>query len=294
MLTPTKIQVRSLSLDRLVLSWEATESTEDPQDFDVYVERSGSPGGDFVTITSVPLVDTYVFVDVQRGLLHQWAKLYYRLRVVRRRSGETAYFPDLPVRLQARPPLDGLEMSRQELVMLKEFTGRKCWLFKRRTFGARCPECWNARTFQRTKSHCKTCWDTSFLGGYHRPIEFYCQIDPHAQAPQISAPLGEQQQENTTARTIFFPPVDPRDIIVEAENIRWIVNSRTYTERARAPVKQEFQMHRIPEADIEYALPVNVDLLNLDPTAVRQYSNPVNPAVVPAGLEGFPSSAVTT
>ena len=54
MLNLTKIKVRSLSLDRLILTWEATESTDSPLDYDIYVERSGSPGGYFDTIVQQP------------------------------------------------------------------------------------------------------------------------------------------------------------------------------------------------------------------------------------------------
>ena len=286
MLQLSNVFCSSLDLDHLILSWEV-DSTEDPLDFDIYVERSGSPSGPFDTITPRALVDTYIFVDVQKGLLHNWAKLYYRLRVVRRVSGEEAVFPELATSLRAEPPLDGLEMARQELVLLKEFVGRKCWLFKRRTFGARCPECYEPRTGKRVRSNCLSCWNTGYAGGYHRPIEFYCQIDPTAQAPQLPAAVGEQQQENCAARTIFFPPIDPRDLIVEADNIRWLVSHRTYTERARSPVKQEMQLHRIPKGDIEYKLPLDVDLLSLDPTAVRQFSNPTDPDTVASGLDGI-------
>ena len=289
MLDLTNVKINSLDLDRLYLSWE-TESNEDPQDYDFWVERSGSPSGPWDTITARALVDTYLFVDIEPGLLHIWAHRYYRIRVVRRDTQETAYYPTVPVRLQAEPPLDALEMARQELVLLKEFTGRLCWLFKRRTQGFRCPECWDPRASQRMKSRCLSCYDTSFAGGYHNPIECYIQIDPTASAPQLTGAIGEQQQQNTTARTIFFPPIDPRDVLVEAENIRWKVQVRTYTERVRSPVKQEMQLHRIPRPDIEYLLPLDLDVLNMDPTAVRQFSNPTTPSKVGAGLEGLFSS----
>jgi len=286
MLELTEVQCRSLELSRMFLTWEAT-GTEDPLDYDIYVERADSPGGAWTTLTSVPLVDSYIFVDSQPGLLHTWNQLFYRLRAVHRASSETAYFPRVPVRLQARPPLDALEMSRQELVLLKEFTGRKCWLFKRRTFGLKCPECWDRFSQRKTKSNCRTCWSTGWMGGYHNPIEFYCQIDPTGQAAQIVPPVGETHQENTTARTIFFPPIDVRDLIVEAENKRWRVHTRSTTERARAPVKQELQIHRIPEGDMEYAIPLNLDILATEPTAVRQFQNPTVPGTVGAGLEGI-------
>lgn len=286
MLDLKNVQVRSLELSRMYITWE-TDTTEDPQDFDFYVERSSSPGGPWTTLSPVPLVDTYIFVDSQPGLLHTWNQLYYRIRVEKRGTDQEAHYPNVPVRLQARPPLDALEMARQELQMLKELTGRKVWLLKRRTFGARCPECWDRFSLKKTKSNCRTCWSTGWMGGYHKPLEFYCQIDPSADASQILGGPGETQQKNTTARTIFFPPIDPRDLLVEAENKRWRVHSRTYTERARSPVKQELQLHRIPEGDMEFAIPINVDILTESPTAPRQFQNPTVPGTVGSALDGI-------
>jgi len=287
MLQLTDVKCRSLDLDRLTLFWELENTSESPLDYDFYIERSGSPGGDWDTVSPQPLVDTYIFVDAQAGLLHNWAKLYYRIRVVNRASGAEAFYPEVPVSIRAQPPLDALEMTRQELILLKELVGRKCWLFKRRTSGARCPECWDNRSMQRVKAKCLSCYGTGWAGGYHRPIEFYCNIAPAAQSPQNVPPVGELQLENSTGWTIFFPPIDPRDVIVELENVRWMVHNRVYTERVRAPVKQNFQIHRLTPGDIEFCLPVGIDLLTLDPTAVRQFSNPVNPDVVAPGLEGL-------
>jgi len=280
------VACRSLDLDRLTLSWDIADTSESPLDYDFHVQRAGSPGGEWDTVSPQALVDTYIFVDAQAGLLHNWAKLYYRIRVVRRSTGEESFYPDVPVSLRAAPPLDALEMARQELVLLKEFVGRKCWLFKRRTSGAKCPECWDPRSMQRVKSKCMSCYGTGWAGGYHRPIEFYCNIAPAAQTPQNVPPVGELQIENSTAWTIFFPPVDPRDVIVEPENVRWLVHNRVYTERARAPVKQQLQIHRITPGDMEFLLPLDVDPATLDPTAVRQFHNPVNPEIVVDGLDG--------
>lgn len=289
MLELVNIQARSLELSRLFLTWE-TEGSADPQDYDIYVERAGAPSGPWHTLTPQPLVDRYMFVDVQQGLMSRWERLHYRLRVVRRAGGDTAYFPrQRTTTLVARPTLDALEMARQEMILLREFTGRECWLFKKRTFGPRCPECWDVYSQQVTKSGCLTCYGTGYAGGYHRPMKFWIQIDPAADNPQLAAPVGELRPVTTTARTIFFPPVDPRDVIVEPENVRWRVGPRTNTERVRHPVKQEMQLVRIIEGDVEFNLPISTDILEHAPTAIRQFSNPTKPGTVRdlSSLDGY-------
>lgn len=75
---------------------------------------------------------------------------------------------------------------------------------------------------------------------------------------------------------IYFPPVNPDDILVEAENRRWKVIKVTPTQRLRATVRQELTLHEIPRGDIEYDLPVNVDTSTLQPASERNFKNQQN------------------
>ena len=51
----------------------------------------------------------------------------------------------------------------------------------------------------------------------------------------------------------------------------------TPTQRLRATVRQELRIHEIPKGDIEFELPLNLNnLLNLQPSAERNYTNPQN------------------
>ena len=60
------------------------------------------------------------------------------------------------------------------------------------------------------------------------------------------------------------------------------------TEKNRAVIHQEFQMHEIPQRDIEYsiALDLGVPLRDLSITPARNYSNPHN-------LESFATDVVS-
>ena len=107
------------------------------------------------------------------------------------------------------------------------------------------------------------------------PVEVYVQIDPHGKNVQ-NMTIGEIQSGDTAARMISFPPVSPRDILVESENRRWRVISVSNTERLRAVVHQELRIHEIPKGDIEFNLPLNVDLQNLQSSAERNFFNPQN------------------
>jgi hypothetical protein len=158
--------------------------------------------------------------------------------------------------------------------LMREFAGRRCWLLPRRTWGQRC-SCFDVNLQKRTRSGCATCFDTSFVRGYMSPVEVWAQFDPSPQTEQQSA-LGVMQQDNTTVRLPYYPPVKPGDVLVEAENVRWRIGKVSGTEQGRAKVHQELQVHRIPRSDMEYRVPLELEraLKDLWINPSRNYTNP--------------------
>jgi hypothetical protein len=74
----------------------------------------------------------------------------------------------------------------------------------------------------------------------------------------------------------FYPTVKPDDVLVEPENIRWVVRTISTTQEQRTIITQELQLKRIETTDIEYAIPLElgVPIQNLFFTSARNYSNP--------------------
>lgn len=281
MLDVTKLWTRSFDLDRIDLFWEIANVPGPRSDSDkhevleheVYVLRAGdSPSGPYEQIGG-PLVDQYFFRDVKVNLLHKWRQYFYKLRVVDRRTGAAQEFGPTSSSEEA-PDLIGAEIQRQEDVLFREFVGRKAYLFIARTFGPSC-SCFDATMGRITRSNHRPCFGTGWLGGYMRPIEVYIQIDPNPKNSNATS-LQTVQQSDTIGRMISFPPVSPKDVLVEADNRRWRVMSVRATQRLRAVVRQEIQLHEIPRGDIEYELPVNVDERALTSSADRNFTNPQN------------------
>jgi len=268
------IRARSFDLDRLDLYWEISTTSEDPQDYDTYVLRSESPLGPYTLLTPVPLSDLYHFRDTQPGLLHNWRKLYYRLRLVHRESGAEREFPDNHG-ASVDPPLalEAMEAATFEEVLLREHTGRPCLLFKRRTFGPRCPHCYDARQGRQTTKRCEVCFGGTFMHGYHAPILFWMQIDPETDEVQTSS-LGEGQEQVVRARCTFFPPIAPKDVVVEMENVRWRVAKVPQTKRLRSTIHQEVQLRKIPPGSIEFLLPVPDEYQDWEQVVNRDFTNP--------------------
>jgi len=268
------LKVRSLDLDMFEVSWEVADTTLDILDYTFQVLRSESPAGPFDD-ASVPFQDRYVFVDNVTYVGDRWRFLHYVIRVTHVPSGKVQDFG--PITHEPEPDLIALELRRHMQLLLHEFSGRRCWVLPVRTFGQRCPACWDNRLYKRIKSQCVTCFDTGFARGYMHPIETWIQIDPSAKSEQVTN-VGSMQQSNTTARLGYYPPLKPRDLIVEPENRRWRVNAVSMTEHVRAPVHQEVQIHEVPQRDIEFSIPLVLDqaLRDVFFSPPRNFSNPQN------------------
>ena len=274
MLTVTKFVTRTFDLDHVDLYWEIADF-EAAQDvitaYTFQVQRSESPAGPWDNLTD-PFQDRYHFRDFSPCLLHKWRKLYYRLKIIHTPSLDELLVP--AVTINAEPDIITLEIQRQEDTLLRQFTGRRCWLFPVRTFGAKCV-CFDKVMGRRTTSNCVNCYDTGYIGGYLSPIEFYMQVDPDRNMSSPTAMHGDHQPKNTTARLGAFPPTKPKDIIVEPENRRWRVITVTPTERLRSVVHQEIALHEIPRGDVEFKLPINLaDLANQQFAEERNFTNP--------------------
>jgi hypothetical protein len=281
--------VRGFSLDFLDVMWEIEDTFLDPHDFLMYVYRSESPMGPWDLVAG-PFEDRYRFVDNRVNLQARWRILYYKIKSVEKIDPTNVMESD-PFWLEGDPDLIAAEIQRLERLLWEEYAGRRCFIFPARTFGQHCPNCFEGPdkgkgySSQRRRSQCLTCYDTGFVRGYFDPIEIFIQIDPSPKSVQ-TLPITERQQNDTTARLPNFPLMKPRDIIVEAENIRWRVVQVTATERLRSVVHQELRLHEIVKGDIEFQLPVRIaDLRNFEPSPGRNYTDPQN-------LESFEQEAI--
>lgn len=278
------LKVRSLDVDFQEISWELAETSEDVLDYTYTVLRSEGPEGPYTEITPA-MDDQFIFVDttVRTGDLYR--QYFYKLLVTDKRDGGTKEFG--PASMSPDPDLVALELRKHMNLLFREFIGRRCWVFPARTFGARC-SCWNKTLGKRMRSGCRACYDTGYIGGgYMRPIEAWISIDPNPKMQQ-QLNVGETQQHNTTARMGYFPPVKPRDLIIEPENKRWRVAQVSATEQLRAPIHQELQLHQIPTGDIEYKIEFDIgdaQLKDLFLSPARNFTNPQN-------LENFTSEEI--
>jgi len=267
------LKVRSLDLDFHEVSWSLENTTEDVLDYSFQLLRSESPSGPYEPL-SPAFLDRFLFVDNALQVAHRWRKFFYLLRVEHLQTGDHKDFG--PVSKDPEPDLLAMELRRHMMLLFREFAGRRCWVLPIRTFGQRC-ECVNATLQQRRRSGCVLCYDTGFVRGYLSPIETWIQFDPSPKSEQTTN-VGPMQQSNTTARVAYYPPMKPRDVVIEGENRRWRVGTVSQTEQGRAPVHQELELQEIAAKDIEFAIPLKLEeaLRDLWLSPSRNYTNPHN------------------
>jgi len=277
MITVTRLVVRSYDIDHLDIFWEIPETTEELEGYDFFVLRSiDGPAGPFDIIAG-PFYNTFSLRDPGVQQLHRWRNYYYKIRVTHRASQTTQEFG--PAWLQAEPDRLGLEFQRRENLLLQEFNGRLAFLFPALTFGQRCANCWDVgpkgnSIGRATHQNCQSCFDTTFVGGFANPIAFYIQFDPSPKTVQRTD-FEEHQFSGTSARTTSFPPIKAKDMIVESENRRWLVNKMTPTEKLRSTVRQELELWELAKDDIKFKMPINYDVL-VQHSPYRAFTRPMS------------------
>lgn len=275
----TKLEVQAFDLDHLDLTWEIQDTAESIERWDFYILRSvDGAGGSYEQIAG-PFRNTNAFRDTEVNQLHNWRTYFYKVKAVHKDS--EAQDEVGPAFLQAPPDLFTFELRRRFELMLQEFGGRRVLVYPALTTGFRCRNCFDMGSNDRGRSigrqktqNCASCFDSTFVGGFGRPVVAWMQIDPSAVDVQRSD-TTERTQQDTTCRLSAFPPLKPKDMIVESENVRWQVERVASTQKLRSVVHQEPVLHRIPRSDIRYDVPVDMAALK-DAGPRREFTRPMN------------------
>lgn len=261
-------RVVSFSLDYQDIYWEIEPTSEDVQEYAFYVERSEAEAGPWDTIAG-PLYDRYFLRDNSVPLMTNNRTLFYRIKVVHLPTQDYTF--SAIVDRTGKPDLYSREMIRLENIMFSEFVGARAWLYPRRTFGQRCPACYDPILQKRTTENCRTCWGTTFSGGYHYPIQIWAQIDESEQTEQVTM-QDHRQVYYFSLRTGPSPDIKPLDLVIDHLNRRFRVFTVGGTNRFGVTVRQEVKLVQIQKGSIEDSIPLNIPA-TLDLVPKRNFEN---------------------
>jgi hypothetical protein len=265
-------KVVSFSRQYLDIVWEIDPTNEDIQEYEFYILRSEAEAGPYTQIAG-PLIDRYFIRDNSVYLISTTRVYFYKIKVLHKPSGREIEIG--PLDRGGEEDLIALEIIRQEQIYFKEFAGTKFWLFPRRTFGMRCPQCYNAILGKRDQDSCPTCWKTTFALGYHFPVEFWGQLDEAEDAEQVSVE-DHRQQKYFVIRCGPSPDTKPLDIIIDHLNRRHRIISKGGTSKHGVRVRQELRVVQIQPGSIEDTIPLKIDHLTETFFPPRNFTNPHN------------------
>lgn len=270
MLEITNPRVVSFSLDYQDVFWEVKSTTEDLQQYEFYVERSEAEAGPWLVIAG-PMIDQYFVRDNAVPAITTNARtLFYRIRVLHVPTGKEAY--SAVVDREGSPDLLAVEMIRRERVLFEEFTGTKTWLFPRRSFGQRCPNCYDDILGKKVDDQCPTCWGTGFSGGYHYPISFWAQLDAAEESEQVSTE-DHRRVQYSQLRANPSPAIKPLDLVIDNQNRRWRAVQCSGTTLRGVMVRQEVRLVLIQRGSIEDKIPLKVENSSVQLVPRRNFVN---------------------
>jgi hypothetical protein len=265
-------RVVSFTREYYDIYWEVEPTTEDLQEYQFFVERSESEGGPWIPISGA-MIDRYYLRDNTIPAISANRLMFYRIRVYHPSSGRE--FTSKIIDRERDLDIVATEMVRLERVLFEEFTGVQCWLLPRRTFGQRCPQCYDDVLGKRTQDFCPTCYNTTFSGGFHYPISFWAQVDRPESAEQASIE-DHRQTKYFVMRCGPSPFIKPMDVIIDHVNRRHRVLSVGGTTRLGSPVHQEIRTVEVQRGSIEDRYPLKIDLETVKLRPSRNYYVPHN------------------
>jgi hypothetical protein len=274
MATVTITRTTALFPRAVFVQWDIDPDRGDGGTFIVNVYRAGSPGGPWELI-GASLRDAYHFLDKNFNLppspkstdAHEGVNLfslsrdiYYQV-VVTPPSGVQFISAPTPVEpgLDARTRLFKRKILRDESIAFRRLNGIAIIVLKRRHWGTRCRACWDPVTNEGTREHCRTCYGTTFEGGYWAPVLIRGRRTPGAVETQIAA-HGETEVKAVNFIVLDYPHLEYKDILVDLRrNDRFRIERVTPTELKTVAVHQTCACSELGRNSVEYDVPVDPD-----------------------------------
>lgn len=240
------LQIDFLSNYAIHLEWDFLSEPEESKTW--VLQRSESPEGPFEDV-SPPLKQTD-WLDKITNKFSNYRTLYYRV------SLDGVVSRNYPVRPDERTYIRNHIIWREEL-FLRRFAGSPMAVFKRRSVGERCPECYDPITKRSMRSKCETCFDTTFVDGYYDPIVTYGQINPSQDFSALSI-YGKKEPHQSIIWVSSYPYINTDDLLFDyaGRGKFWKVYNVSRTEHLRSTVRQICTIEELRKDAVEYRMEI--------------------------------------
>ena len=260
------VDAKILSIEygsRVLISWKLVSTTQSLRNVVFSVYRGESPS-DLQKISDLPIPASAVseFIDTSAKLKIAEKNYYYQVIAEEMLGGIAVN--------RFESPLVDLQVGSQDLVAqyiidehnfaFEHVHGIPVFIYKKKTEGSRCTDCWDKVLKRCTNSSCLTCFGTGFVGGYYPPIAAWADIGPTNNDGTI---MEFGIRENNNARWTFtnYPLLQLGDIILDLGSFfYWRVNSVNFSFKNNCITLQFPVVAGVNRSDIEQQLPKDEEL----------------------------------
>jgi hypothetical protein len=207
---------------------------------------------------------------------HQWNQYdfnqdrYYKILAIEKATPTNNFFSEV---VFIGMYFDGVQdtMRYAEDLLYNFYYGEPCVIIKRKSFGARCPECWMPERQQRSKSHCETCKGSGYIAGFYQPIRSQMAYDSDPKKADTQKEWSNPF-DSKRARISNYPLVQPGDLIFNLDdNKRYVImhvettklpklsESAVILSKQNYIVSQMLSLEELNTSDNEY----NIDIENI-------------------------------
>lgn len=256
MITPNLLTLATYDVNTITLSWAFEPSTESVLNFKIDIYRSETPGvsgiGEYLRIASGISANAYSFTDTTvSGLMHPNRTWFYKILVKHNTTQETRLYPSTPSYYKSTPDYIARSIIGSKKLALDKKVTRPMYLLKKYNFGTRCTACWDDILYRTTKADCNVCKGTGFITGYYDPIPFNATLTAAPKYNQMMV-WGDWSMSDRILYTIGYPPMKPKDIVIDDTNMRWLVGQVRPIEFRGLVVEQQVQLVYVQPDDVIY------------------------------------------
>jgi hypothetical protein len=252
----TRFEIHAITKGGTILLWEVNPLFEpaSPAVFRLYQSRSGV--GDWIAIGTAE--DTYMFLDENQWKYGKAPRWHYKVTV---EDAEGSVYESCTAQVLGNlPQRDSAilkEMIRKETLRLTGYSGTCGWVFKKRRWGTKCPECLDYDTGEIVNANCDTCLGTGWVGGYFSGVQYwFADSIPGIKRRTQTHESGQGVTGDRTwaARGLNCPWLDTGDVWINScTDERFIVQSvQEIAYRSIPFVFDPVELRLAPATDIVY------------------------------------------
>lgn len=252
------VEIRSVErIPRVLVKWKLKRTSQNLTNLKFFIYR-GESSEELTAVNSVGIDydELYEFMDYTANL-RDLTKIYHYQVQAKEMSGDTVlqtFYSDMETWRQ-EPDLVALYVIEEHLFLYRHTSaGMPAFIYKSKSEGERCPECWDPVLKKVTKSTCVTCKGTGFVGGYYKPIEAWMGFNVNIKAEQI-ADWGIKQIDQTDVEFTDYPELSVGDVILELKEYKfWKISNVRFTLKGGAVMTQIARISAVNRSDIEYSI----------------------------------------